>query len=477
MAAEEDKKFDAVLGGFLVNDLRIRAGDLHCPDSDTLAAYHERSLLREEMNSWKEHIVGCPRCQAILTELEATDSMSPQVSEREEVLTATAGATAAPPEPGPLQKEALVTLPGKSRVTVISRRVRWQWLVPAGAIAAGFLVWVGWRENRPLPMATTEIKTAKLEPPATPPSASSDDRESISADELARVSKDQSAIGGAVSAKPAPETKKLKQFEKRASRGRVAHSELQADKEVGARADTAPDSFAAANRARKRPAHDDKTAVAGVMSQAEEVQTLTADAQLQNQQVQQNLQAQSNVNGLKASGPNPSRAAEAGKKRKSESSATHYGTAAAATPAPAPPSAPVPSAFGDTAALRMASVISLSVISAGAKTSWRVGHLGMIEFSNDGGASWSRQVSNVSVELTAGSAPSEKVCWVVGQAGTILLTTDAGAHWATIRSPLAEDLSGVRATDALHATIWNLGNTKTFETSDGGSTWKAMQAQ
>src|SRR5215831_7949245 len=150
MAAEEDKKFDAALGGFLVNHLRVRAGDLHCPESDTLAAYHERSLLPEEMNSWKEHIVGCARCQAILAELEATDSIPLHVSEKEEVLTATAGLTAAPREPAPLQKEAPVTLPEKPRVAPISRRVRWQWLVPTGALAAGLLVWIGWHDRSQL---------------------------------------------------------------------------------------------------------------------------------------------------------------------------------------------------------------------------------------------------------------------------------------------------------------------------------------
>ena len=41
-------------------------------------------------------------------------------------------------------------------------------------------------------------------------------------------------------------------------------------------------------------------------------------------------------------------------------------------------------------------------------------------------------------------------------------------------SPLSEDLGGVRATDALHATIWNLRGTKSFETSDGGLTWKPI---
>src|SRR5215467_1996216 len=115
MAAEEDKKFDAVLGGFLVNDLRVRAGDLHCPDSDTLAAYHERSLLPEEMNSWKEHIVGCARCQAILAELEATDSIPLQASEKEEVLMAAAAARAASAasEPSAVRIGASPVLPKK----------------------------------------------------------------------------------------------------------------------------------------------------------------------------------------------------------------------------------------------------------------------------------------------------------------------------------------------------------------------------
>ncbi|HXY24280.1 MAG TPA: hypothetical protein VEI73_06490, partial [Candidatus Acidoferrum sp.] len=46
-----------------------------CLDPEMLAAYHERSLLPEEMNSAKEHIVGCAHCQAILAQLELTDSI------------------------------------------------------------------------------------------------------------------------------------------------------------------------------------------------------------------------------------------------------------------------------------------------------------------------------------------------------------------------------------------------------------------
>src|SRR5207302_9161684 len=57
-----------------------------CPESETLAAYHERSLLREEMNSWKEHIVGCANCQDVLAHLEATDEIPLPAAEQERVL-------------------------------------------------------------------------------------------------------------------------------------------------------------------------------------------------------------------------------------------------------------------------------------------------------------------------------------------------------------------------------------------------------
>src|SRR6184192_2320314 len=173
MAAEEDKKFDAVLSGFLVGGLRVPAGNLHCPESDVLAAYHERSLLPEEMNPWKEHIVGCARCQAVLAELGATDSLPVRAS-------AEASEEALLPkslEPAAVAREEReltpAKFPNKSRIITISRGVRWQWLAPAGALAAGLLVWVAWNENQPLPWKTpARVTTAEREPPSTsPPSA------------------------------------------------------------------------------------------------------------------------------------------------------------------------------------------------------------------------------------------------------------------------------------------------------------------
>ena len=56
-----------------------------CPDPETLAAYHERSLFSEQLNSLKEHIVGCASCQSVLAQLEATDEISLQASDQQEV--------------------------------------------------------------------------------------------------------------------------------------------------------------------------------------------------------------------------------------------------------------------------------------------------------------------------------------------------------------------------------------------------------
>src|SRR6202521_5062146 len=132
-----------------------------CPDSETLAAYHERSLLPEELNSWKEHIVGCANCQNILAQLDATDEISLPAALREEVVRKGSEPVIAPRNveafpaaaaPGQSQRTAGAAPPKKSRRALLLRGARWQWLAPAGAIAASLLVWIALHENQPLPL-------------------------------------------------------------------------------------------------------------------------------------------------------------------------------------------------------------------------------------------------------------------------------------------------------------------------------------
>ncbi|MEQ1354412.1 MAG: hypothetical protein ABLT11_10365, partial [Candidatus Acidiferrum sp.] len=102
---------------------------------------------------------------------------------------------------------------------------------------------------------------------------------------------------------------------------------------------------------------------------------------------------------------------------------------------------------------------------------WRLRAGGKIERSVDRGINWTPQNTGAKLELLAGSAPSDAVCWLVGRAGTILRTTDGGGHWKKVVSPITGDVGGIRAEDALHATIFDADNNTRFATSDGGTTW------
>jgi hypothetical protein len=120
---------------------------------------------------------------------------------------------------------------------------------------------------------------------------------------------------------------------------------------------------------------------------------------------------------------------------------------------------------------QLAQVNRLYIVAPGEKHAWRVGNAGKIERSTDSGKTWKPQDSGVSADLTAGSATSDKVCWVVGKAGTLLVTSDGGKHWTQVTAPIAGDLGGVHATDATHASIWDVPNRQSYQTSDGGITW------
>src|SRR5260370_37560808 len=152
-----------------------------CPDSETLAAYHERSFVPEELNSWKAHMVGCANCQNILAQLEATDEISLPAAEREEAVAkgsepaiAARNVEAFPAAPalGQSQRAAGAAPPKKSRRALLLRGARWQWLAPAGAIAAGLLVWIALHENQPLALPSLkEVQGATSQAPPPPPPA------------------------------------------------------------------------------------------------------------------------------------------------------------------------------------------------------------------------------------------------------------------------------------------------------------------
>ena len=483
MAADErDRRFDKALARHLRSaapagePARLPAFPASqggaCPDSETLAAYHERSLLSEQLNSLKEHIAGCAHCQALLAQLEATDQISLQAAEQAEVLAEKESDSVmaarnlesfpAAAAPSQSQRAPAAAPPKKSRRALLLRGARWQWLAPAGAIAAGLLVWIALHENQPLALPRLkEVQIATKQPPPPPAPPVSTAAQAVSPSPKAVLKKPQSAVDEFASANTRSAPDAMKSTEKQQYLARVSPSKPLADKESGLRKDAGRDSSVDLLRAENQADLDSKTALRAKQENAE--------AQMQAQAANVQSQNQSNSNSPKIPGPAPLGQAETKKMK-----------AASAAPA-APPSQPaevggVASSYNGSASLEVAREISNPrlISPPGSSVIWRAGRSGLIEFSKDGGSSWSRQNSGVLADLLTGSAPSDKVCWIVGRVGAILLTTDGGVHWTLISSPLSEDLGGIRATDALHATIWNARNTKSFETSDGGLTWNRV---
>lgn len=131
------------------------------------------------------------------------------------------------------------------------------------------------------------------------------------------------------------------------------------------------------------------------------------------------------------------------------------------------------SSFGrNYQALVFASSGPPSVTSADGKAIWKFGEAGRIVHSTNAGKDWTSQTSGVTAKLLAASAPSAKVCWIAGATGTLLRTTNGGKRWQQITVPIPGDLGGVHASDDKHASIWDAANRLSFETTDGGKTWK-----
>src|SRR5258708_16722898 len=88
---ERDRSFDKALARHLRSAVDAgqaagMAGELGsqsgaCPDPETLAAYHERPLLPEQLNSLKQHLVGCANCQTVLAHLQTSADISLQAQD------------------------------------------------------------------------------------------------------------------------------------------------------------------------------------------------------------------------------------------------------------------------------------------------------------------------------------------------------------------------------------------------------------
>src|ERR1700724_3745377 len=160
-----------------------------CPDAGTLAAFHEGVLMSEEMNATTEHIAGCSRCQQILLLLEATDEIPLQVeAEKELQIREPVLLTGALDVDYAARQEPSISIAGQPKqafkapkdISVGRGFKALRWAAPAGAIAAGLLIWIVARDSKMqtqshvdnAQVAREELKNEQLA--ATPPSAEAD---------------------------------------------------------------------------------------------------------------------------------------------------------------------------------------------------------------------------------------------------------------------------------------------------------------
>src|SRR5258707_13090831 len=82
-AEDRDRLFEKALARHLRGG--ADGSDSACPDAETLAAYHEGALSVDQMSAAKKHFVSCARCQEILQQLAATQSVSELRNQEDEL--------------------------------------------------------------------------------------------------------------------------------------------------------------------------------------------------------------------------------------------------------------------------------------------------------------------------------------------------------------------------------------------------------
>jgi hypothetical protein len=480
---DRDRSFDKALARHLRpsapdGPARIDRSQTSCPDAETLAAYHERLLSPEQMMSSKQHIAGCWRCQQIVAQLEATDELPLGVDLQEHqgqnVLNM--------PEPNPSAFAHATQAPvpaasraaGAARVSRL-RRVRpganWRWLAPAGALAAGLLIWVAVHESSP-----PRFQIAKNQQPAAPPSSS------------AAVSRSAASINKEPASQDARDFSAAPRAGARAESGALAQNEgSQIERPRDERTQNQPGMLDKKNVAPlpagklTAPRRDLSDTLAPLDREANRT-TIPGGFGAREKEKELKKQAPAAAPAPPPEEKDSSGAAQVVTLPPSRKSETPANTVASVSGRQAPQTqqmerltaaaSGVASELHDSSALRMVKArSSVTVTAPGATVLWRIALAGIIEHSTDAGSTWTVQTTGVITDLTAGSAPSDKVCWVVGRTGTILRTTDGGEHWLRVRAPIEDDLTAVFAIDAQQATV---SSNKTYKTSDAGLTWALL---
>lgn len=473
---DNENAMDGLLRRSLARD---STADGDCPDAELLAAYFDQSLGADEVAGYELHFSTCPRCREQLAAM-ARASAEQIVQHDLELEPALAGARPAQPialdaAPIPAQAKPAPTV-ARSEMKPPERKsasARWldlRWLVPVAAmLVLGTVALVRFASHQANVGLNNQVATTK---PAPAPQEQA----------APEVEKQSSDVG--TREKTGPNNQPSAASNARHSQPTATAGSAAANSE-SLRA--GPNEGAAAAGARVAPSKNALTATArtspGVAGRAS------------------TLQSQRQVGGAISGGAagqysnaasEPAPAAPAPELNASLPSIVVATSSADAVKSPAP--APPPSAEKKSPAFGLSSR-NLRTSTAGKSLAkakpaeehytetviptsdsdvfYRIAGGGFVEISEDGGATWQRQLLNPSAEFTAGSAPEPRICWLVGRSGIVFLTDD-GKSWRMLPSPTSEDLVVVLAKSASNATVTANDNQR-WSTDDAGKNWHPVK--
>jgi anti-sigma factor RsiW len=488
---DRDRNFEKALA----RQMRANAPEaFDCPDAETLAAYHDRMLSPEEMTAQKSHIAACPRCQETLATLEITEAIPVGAEENERAFAKDAARVlsavhAAPVFSNPTQIPA-ADAKGSSIAQMPKPKPYLRWAVPAGAIAAGLLVWV----------AINHSWNAQKEARRSAPVEIAENRERKTPELSAREPADQTAAPSVE-----PKTKAVLKDEIRRKQQLDAGAAIEQDKALApGRTNTrayehgpriAQNQTQNLNQYQVQNGISNKDAELsknnGILTVPPQVEPPPGNAP---QLTQRQAKAPPPVEA-----PVPASAdASAGRGAREDArtgqltASVEVADAAKATVKAKTAAKEKKAADAETKMLRrLESVQSVGGMNAASlrdiKTSeenfihtpdsgifWFVAPSGEVFKTEDAGKTIHRQEIGAGIKALAGSSPDANVCWLVGQNGIVLRTADGGKHWVKIAAPQFVNFTSVSASDALHAALSDASGKVRYSTSDGGATWAAV---
>ena len=455
---DRDSKFERALA----QHLRGGPAQANCPDAETLAAYHERNLSLEEVARWREHISACEACQEALALVETTEKQLAEDWEGERVPVlesiSMAGAEAGRAVTRPAQQPAsAVPQAADSPLALIRRRpALLRWAIPLGAMAAGVLVFIGIYEQRAQKVVpSSSAVVARREVPATPGPMRDQQQSKVQEPSESKdsIDKELETAGRSVQKKEktilaAPSPRQANGVGSGAGAGIVNGYPITPpppapDISAGVTAADAVSQNAPVRAAAPRPAPPPASMSYGAaVGGAAGGQKARADAKSAPSAVTESVTVESQAAPLKG---------------RNNNTMMKQGVA--------------------NEVLDLTGAATGLILTPDNRVFWKLRPAGTVQLTTDGGKDWKSLETGANEDLTTGFAPSSNVCWIAGRSGALLLTKDRGTHWSRIKTPIAGDLGGVHAADAKHASIWDAARHTSYETSDGGSTWKQTTNQ